>query len=161
MEGVSQEEKKKIYGDSVQTRMADLQKRGRATAPVVKTEIWKNMVTSFGSGFAPEKSPLLLVDIMKQRDPTANWVVTAPLTQFYREGMKRNELLGGGISALVVPKGSEKGYSMISFQNVTSLNVLGDATSEVIKLRNQFSSSMDIVREEVFRATEYTKRPAK
>ncbi|GAB3896783.1 hypothetical protein GCM10028825_43230 [Spirosoma agri] len=161
MKGASPEAMKKIYGDSVQTRMTSLQNRDRATAPVVKMEIWKTMIASFGSGFAPEKSPLLLVDFMKPRDSSNKWMVFPPLMQFYREGMKRNELLGGGLSGLVVPNGSEKGYSMLSFQNVTSLNVIDDATSEVVKLRNQFNSSLDIVREEVLRAMEYTKRPAK
>ena len=32
----------KLYGDSVQTRMASLQKRDQQTAPVVKFEIWEN-----------------------------------------------------------------------------------------------------------------------
>ncbi len=161
MKGASPAAMAKIYGDSVQTRMASLQKRDKATAPVVKMEIWETMVASFGPSFDPSKSPLLVVDFMRSRDATPGWKVMAPLSHSYSEGIKRNEIVGGGLSGLVVPVGSEKGYGLISFQNVTNLNVLGNPTSEVRQLRNQLAQSYDIVREEVLRATEFTVRPKK
>ncbi|WP_232541134.1 hypothetical protein [Spirosoma endbachense] len=153
----------KIYGDSVQTRMANLQKRDRATAPVVKMEVWETVDASFGAGFSPDKSPVVVVDFMKLRDPTADWsTLVTPIKQLNAVRVRQNETTGAGVSTLIVPKGSEKGYNLIAFQTMANTNVLANpASSETTKLQSQINRAFDVVRQEVFRFTEYTKRPGK
>lgn len=162
MKGASAEAMAKLYGDDVKNRMADLQKRDRATAPVVKMEIWETMDGVFASSFSPEKSPLVVVDFMKLRDPASDWTtLLAPLKQLNASRLKQEGVIGAGLSSLVVPKGSEKGYSLIAFQNVTSQNILANPGAETTRLQTQLNRSFDVVRQELFRFTEFTTRPKK
>lgn len=164
IKGASAAAMTKLYGDSVSTRMADLQKRDRATAPVVKMEILETVEAAFGAGFSPDKTPLVVVNFLNLRDPAADGAALSTVVkQLNAEQLRRNEVVGAGLAALIVPKGSEKGYSLLSFQNVTSLTSLSSAaiSPETAKLKTQVNRVVDVVRQEVFRFTEYTTRPKK
>ncbi|MBC3788526.1 hypothetical protein [Spirosoma utsteinense] len=155
----------KVYGDSVQIRMADLQKRDRATAPVVKMEIWETVDAVFSPDFAPDKTPLVVLDYIRLRDPAADWFsLVGPLKRIAAARVKENAIGGWDMSRLVVPNGSEKGYGMAIVQTVANLNVLAGpattgASAEGDKVRSQATRTFDVVRQEVFRLTEYTARP--
>ena len=155
----------KVYGDSVQIRMADLQKRDRATAPVVKMEIWETVDAVFNPDFAPDKTPLVVLDYIQLRDPAADWSgLVGPLKRIAAARVKENVLGGWDMSRLVVPNGSEKGYGMAIVQAVANLSALASpdpagAAADVAKTRSQATRTFNVVREEVFRLTEYTSRP--
>lgn len=154
----------RVYGDSVQIRMADLQKRDRATAPVVKMEIWETVDAVFNPDFAPDKTPLVVLDYIRLRDPVTDWAsLVAPLKGQAADRVKANTIGGWDMSRLVVPNGSEKGYSLALVQTVANLNVLAgpDAAGTSAansKLDSQRAKTFDVVRQEVFRLTEYTTR---
>jgi hypothetical protein len=161
IKGASPAAMTKIYGDSVQTRMASLQKRDRQTAPVVKIEIWENLDTQFGPAFGPGKTGTVVVDFMRLRDPNADWPKTL-------EGMKRaaatqvgQNLLGGwGFSALVLPNGSEKGYGFAVARPMTGTKVMASlADPKGTDTQKQITRTFDVVRQEVFRFEQYTVRP--
>ncbi|WP_155296197.1 hypothetical protein [Spirosoma rigui] len=155
----------KVYGDSVQSRMADLQKRDRATAPVVKMEIWETVDAVFNPDFAPDKTPLVVLDYIRLRDPAADWSgLVAPLKRVAATRVRDNVIGGWDMSRLVVPNGSEKGYGMAMVQTVANLSAVASpdpagASTEGAKVRGQATRTFDVVRQEVFRLTEYTSRP--
>jgi hypothetical protein len=155
----------KVYGDSVQIRMADLQKRDRATAPVVKMEIWETVDAVFNPDFAPDKTPLVVLDYIRLRDPAADWSSqVALLKRMAAARIKENAIGGWDMSRLVVPNGSEKGYGMAIVQTVANLSAVASpdpagASAEAAKIRSQATRTFDVVRQEVFRLTEYTSRP--
>ncbi len=157
----------KLYGDSVQTRMASLQKRDRATAPVVKMEIWETVDAAFGTAFAPDKTPLVVLDFIQLRDPAASWsTLIEPMKRRANERLKQNAIAGWDFSKLVVPNGSEKGYSLANVQLLASMNAIatpdgaGLSPTDMTKFNSQFVRTFDVVRQEVFRIMEYTVRPA-
>lgn len=164
IKGASPAAMAKIYGDSVKTRMADLQKRDRATAPVVKMEIWETVDAVFNPGFTPAKTPLVAIDFMRLRDPASDWSsLIAPMKRQATERLQNNSIAGWDLSALVVPNGSEKGYSLIAAQSMANMDALANrnltavsASSEAGKLRAQQARTFDVVREEVFRIMEFT-----
>ncbi|RIV27021.1 hypothetical protein DYU11_01500 [Fibrisoma montanum] len=165
LKGASPVAMARLYGDSVKTRMADLQKRDRAAAPVVKMEIWETVDAVFNADFAPDKTPLVVLDLMRLRDPGANWSgLVAPMKRLVQERMKESALNGWNFSRLVVPNGSEKGYGLLVARSVAGLNVLSSAgttglTAETAKIQDQLTRTFDVVRQEVFRITEYTSLP--
>ncbi|MDB5242841.1 MAG: hypothetical protein JWP57_3466 [Spirosoma sp.] len=165
MKGASPAAMAKMYGDSVKTRMADLQKRDRATAPVVKMEIWETVDAVFSPDFAPDKTPMVVLDYVKLRDPAADWTsLISPLKQQAASRLKGSTIGGWDLSRLVVPNGSEKGYSMVIAQTVANMGAIASPdpagpTAETIKLRAQSVRTFDVVRQDVFRLTEYTTRP--
>ncbi|GAA4401147.1 hypothetical protein GCM10023187_15000 [Nibrella viscosa] len=170
LKGASPAARAKIYGDSVQARLADLQKRDRATAPVVKMEIWETVDAVFVPGFTPEKSPIVVLDLIRLRDPAADWAsLVSPTKRLAADRVKSSQLGGWSLSALKVPNGSEKGYSLAVIHCAATMNAalspdLAGSTMpapEAAKLRTQQLRTFDVVRQEVFRLTEYTiyKRP--
>ena len=171
MKGASPEAMKRLYGDSVQTKMADLQKRDRMTAPVVKIDIWEISDGTFAPKFAPDGTQLMVVERMKRRNPGADYTsALRQIKQLSEQRIKRNTLLGWDFSSLVVPNGSEKGYEFSTAQYVTSLSaiadpVLADSPTPVIsaqaykQLRSQTDQVFDVVRQEVYRFMEYTTKP--
>lgn len=148
----------KLYGDSVQIRMANLQKRDRQTAPVVKFEIWENIETLFGPAFRPEKGQTVVVDFLKIRSFGANWFASVvPLKQAAAAQVARNQLRGWAFSGLVVPKGSEKPYDFATARPVIDLKLLGNLTDpERIKNQADLNRNFETVRQEVFRFEEFT-----
>ncbi|GAB3493470.1 hypothetical protein GCM10027341_08800 [Spirosoma knui] len=166
IKGASPAGMSKIYGDSVKTRMADLQKRDRATAPVVKMEIWETVDAVFSPGFTPAKTPLVAIDFMRLRDPAADWTsLVAPMKRQAGERVQNNTIAGWDLSQLVVPNGSEKGYSLIAAQSMATMEALANrgaaaANPEQTKLRTQQSRTFEVVRQEVFRIMEFTAKPS-
>ena len=162
IKGASPAAMTKLYGDSVQTRMASLQKRDRQTAPVVKFEVWENADALFGPAFRPDKFSTVVVDFLRLRDPQANWRgVVDPMKRAGAGQVEQNRLGGWGFSALVVPNGSEKGYSFAVARPVANLNVLaGVADQKPTDVQNQMTRTFEVVRQEVFRFQEFTTRPA-
>lgn len=152
----------KLYGDSVQTRMADLQKRDRQTAPVVKFEVWENADALFGPAFRSDKYSTVVVDFMRLRDPLADWrTVVGPMKRAGAGQVEQNRLGGWGFSALVVPNGSEKGYQFAVARPVANLNVLAGITDQKpTDAQNPAARTFEVVRQEVFRFQEFTTRPA-
>ena len=71
--GASPEGMARIYGDSVQAKMADLQKRDRNTAPVVKIEIWEITDGTFAPNFAPDNTQFMVVERIRRRNPGAEY----------------------------------------------------------------------------------------
>lgn len=165
IKGASPTAMAKLYGDSIKTRMADLQKRDRATAPVAKMEIWETVDAAFGPGFAPDKTPLVILDFIKLRDPSADWTsFVAPLKRQASDRLKQNALAGWDFSKLVIPNGSEKGYSLVTVQLMAGLNGIAEVggrapSPETTKLNSQLVRTFDTVRQEVFRVMEFTVRP--
>ena len=165
MKGASPAAMTKMYGDSVKTRMADLQKRDRATAPVVKMEIWETVDALFSPDFAPDKTPTVVLDYVKLRDPSADWVSLVGLLKQQAAGrLKGGTISGWDLSRLVVPNGSEKGYGLAIVQTVANLSAIASPdpagpSAETTKLRAQSVRTFDVVRQDVFRLTEYTTRP--
>lgn len=151
----------KIYGDSVQIRMADLNRRDRMTAPVVKIEIWENLDALFGPEFGPGKTQTVIVDFMKLRDPLADWSGTlASLKQSGATQIGQNKLGGWSFSALMVPNGTEKGYGFAMTRPVPALSVLADpADPKLAAAQKQLNRTFEVVRQEVFRFEQYTVRP--
>lgn len=168
MKGASPEAMKRIYGDSVQARMADLQKRDRMTAPVVKIEIWEITDGTYAPDFAPDGSQLMVVERIRRRNPGADYDgLVNQIKRLSEARIKRNNLLGWEFSSLVVPNGSEKGYEFSMAQFVTNLGaianpVLSDTPNPVMpapaykQLRSQVAQTFDVVRQEVYRFMEYT-----
>ena len=164
IKGASPTAMTKLYGDSVKTRMADLQKRDRATAPVVKMEIWETVDAAFATTFSPEKTPVVVLDFIKLRDPSAGWMdLAGPMKRMADDRLKRNDIGGWDFSRLVVPKGSEKGYSLATIQVVAGLNSLGTdgnpASPALTKLNSQLTHTFEVVRQEVFRLMAFTIKP--
>ncbi len=149
----------KLYGDSTQSRMASLNARDRATAPVVKMEVWESPGTSaFSPDFSPATTPVVVLDYMKPYDPKAGWVVMPPMKALAEARMKDNSLSGWVLSRLILPKGSEKGYSMLVAQvGINAPNMVNPA--EATATGNPLTGSYDTVRQEVFRILEFTNRP--
>lgn len=172
IKGASPEAMARIYGDSVQIKMADLQKRDRQTAPVVKIEIWEITDGTFAPKFAPDGTQFMIVDRIRRRNPGADYEgVVSQLKKLSTERIKRGNLLGWDFSSLVIPNGSEKGYEFSIANYVTSLGavgnpVLADSPTPVMpaqaykQLRNQTAQLFDFTRQEVYRFMEYTTRPA-
>ena len=164
IKGASPAAMAKIYGDSVQTRMANLQKRDRQTAPVVKVEIWENADALFGTEFSPGKTATVVVDFLKLRDPQADWLtLIEPLKRAWAGQVKQEEqrkLGGWSFSALVVPNGSEKGYGFAVARPVVNLSVLADTNDPKLSgWSKQLTRSFEVVRQEVFRFEQFTIRP--
>ena len=171
IKGASPEAMTRMYGDSVQAKMADLQKRDRATAPVVKIEIWEITDGTFAPKFAPDGTQLMVIDRIRRRNPGAEYMgIVSQIKKLSEERIKRNNLLGWDFSTLVVPNGSEKGYEFSMAQYVTSLGalanpVLADTPNPVMsaqaykQLRSQTDQAFDVVRQEVYRFMEYTTKP--
>jgi len=163
IKGASPAARSRIYGDSVQFKMADLQRRDRLTAPVVKMEIWENSEALLGAGFDPAKTPMLVVNFIKPRDPVAD--PTAVLTLLKRQGAERiqaGQLAEWGFSTLKVPNGSEKGYQYAQTQCAASMAALvdnGPLSPEAVKVRTQQLKAFDVVRQDVFRIQEFTVHP--
>lgn len=148
----------KLYGDSVQTRMADLNKRDRQTAPVVKIEIWENQAALFGTDFGPGKTQTVVVDFMKLRDPQADWSSAVALLKHDATAQIAQKRLGAwSFSALIVPNGSEKGYGFALARPVSNLNLLPQLADPT--LTRQVAKTFDVVRQEVFRFEQFTTRP--
>ncbi|GAB3558662.1 hypothetical protein GCM10027577_50040 [Spirosoma fluminis] len=165
IKGASPAGMSRVYGDSVKTRMADLQKRDRATAPVVKMEIWETVDAVFSPGFTPAKTPLVAIDFMRLRDPAADWTsLVAPMKRQAGERVQNNTIAGWDLSTLVVPNGSEKGYSLIAAQSMATMDALANRSTapnpEQIKLHTQQSRTFEVVRQEVFRIMEFTTKPS-
>lgn len=154
IKGASPEAMKRIYGDSVQTKIADLQKRDRATAPVVKIEIWEITDETVAANFAPDGSQLMVVERMRRRQPGADYEkAVGQLKSLNAERIKQNNLLGWDFSTLIIPNGSEKGYEFSTEQYVKTL---GDIANVDRQLRQQTNQTFDVVRQEVYRFMEYT-----
>ncbi|SFE79110.1 hypothetical protein [Spirosoma endophyticum] len=158
IKGASPEAMARMYGDSVKTKMADLGRRDRATAPVVKIEIWENTDASFDPKFAPDGTQLMVVDRLQRRNPLAT-VDLSPLKRLSDERIKKNTLLGWDFSALAVPNGSEKGYEFTSTQYVANMSALADPAYK--QFRSQISQTFDVVRQEIYRFQEFTVKPGK
>ena len=161
MGGASPAAMSKIYGDSVQIRMADLNRRDRMTAPVVKIEIWENLDALFGPEFGPGKTQTVVVDFMKLRDPQADWSGTlASLKQAGMAQIDQKRLGGWSFSALMVPNGTEKGYGFAMARPMTGVNVLSQAADpKLAATQKQLTRTFEVVRQEVFRFEQYTVRP--
>ncbi len=165
MKGASPAAMTKLYGDSVKTRMADLQKRDRLTAPVVKVEIWEvtDMAPSEPVDFA--KTPLLVLNMMRRRNPATDFTdLVGQLKRQAGERVAKQELGGWVFSQLRVPNGSEKGYELAIGQHMASLNTLvnpgGDPLSSAAQsLGRQANTLFEVVRQEVFRYQEFTTKP--
>ncbi|NID09671.1 hypothetical protein [Fibrivirga algicola] len=151
----------KIYGDSVQVRMADLNRRDRLTAPVVKIEIWENTDALFGVDFGPGKANTVVVEFLKLRDPLADWSSTVAAVKQARATQIGDKKLGAwSFSTLMVPNGTEKGYGFAMTRPVSNLNVLADpADPKLTPAQKQFTRTFEVVRQEVFRFEQYTVRP--
>ncbi|GAB2536187.1 hypothetical protein [Spirosoma aerophilum] len=172
IKGASPEAMARIYGDSVQIKMADLQKRDRQTAPVVKIEIWEITDGTFAPKFAPDGTQFMIIERIKRRNPGADYDgVVGQLKKLSEERIKRGNLLGWDFSSLVIPNGSEKGYEFSIAQYVTSLGavanpVLADTPTPIMsapaykQLRSQTAQLFDVTRQEVYRFMEYTTKPA-
>ncbi|GAB3767582.1 hypothetical protein GCM10028818_00660 [Spirosoma horti] len=172
IKGASPEAMARIYGDSVQAKMADLQRRDRATAPVVKIEIWEINDGTFAPKFAPDGTQFMVVDRIRRRNPGADYDgLVGQLKKLSEERIKRGNLLGWDFSSLVIPNGSEKGYEFSVAHYVTSLGAIGNpvmadtptpilSTQAYKQLRNQTAQVFDVTRQEVYRFMEYTTRPA-
>ncbi|GAB4018242.1 hypothetical protein GCM10028808_52170 [Spirosoma migulaei] len=172
IKGASPEAMARIYGDSVQQKMADLQRRDRNTAPVVKIEIWEINDGTYAPKFAPDGTQLMVIDRIRRRNPGADYEGTVgQLKRLSEERIKRNNLLGWDFSSLIIPNGSEKGYEFSIAQYVSNLGavanpVLADTPNPVMpapaykQLRNQTAQVFDFVRQEVYRFMEYTTKPA-
>lgn len=152
----------KLYGDSVQVRMADLNRRDRLTAPVVKIEIWENTDALFGPDFDPGKTNTVIIDFMKLRDPLADWSGTLAATKQATAAQIGQKKLGGwSFSTLMVPNGTEKGYGFALARPVSNLNVLAEAAdSKLAATQKQLTRTFEVVRQEVFRFEQYTVRPS-
>lgn len=159
--GASSAAMTKIYGDSVQTRMASLQKRDRQTAPVVKFEVWENLDMQLGSTFVPGKTPLVVVDFMKLRDAQTDWPKAMNgLKTLGAAQVASGQLAGWGFSALIVPNGSEKGYNFAMYRPVGNLNALaGVADAKNLDEHKLRAKTFETVRQEVFRFEVFTLRP--
>ena len=159
--GASPDAMARLYGDSVQTRMASLQKRDRQTAPVVKVEIWENIETIFGPAFRPEKGMTVVVEFLKLRDASADWpAAVEPLKQTGAGRVQRNQLRGWSFSALIVPRGSEKNYGFALARPVIDLKILANTTDpEQLERQRQLARTFETTRQEVFRFEEFTTRP--
>lgn len=172
IKGASPEAMARIYGDSVQQKMADLQRRDRNTAPVVKIEIWEINDGTYAPKFAPDGTQLMVIDRIRRRNPGADYEGTVnQLKRLSEERIKRNTLLGWDFSSLIIPNGSEKGYEFSIAHYVTNLGavanpVLADTPNPVMsapayrQLRSQTAQVFDFVRQEVYRFMEYTTKPA-
>lgn len=168
IKGASPEAMTRIYGDSVQAKIGDLQKRDHATAPVVKIEIWEITDGTFAPKFAPDGTQLMVIDRIRRRNPGADYAgIVSQIKKLSEERIKRNNLLGWDFSTLVVPNGSEKGYEFSMAQYLTNLSVLADpvladtpnpvmAAQAYKQLRSQTDQVFDVVRQEVYRFMEYT-----
>jgi hypothetical protein len=171
IKGASPEALARIYGDSVQAKMADLQRRDKATAPVVKIEIWEITDGTFAPKFAPDGTQFMVVDRIRRRTPGADYDgLVGQLKKLSEERIKRGNLLGWDFSALVIPNGSEKGYEFSVAHYVTSLGAIGnpvlaDTPTPILsaqaykQLRSQTAQVFDITRQEVYRFMEYTTKP--
>lgn len=161
IKGASPAAMTKIYGDSVQTRMASLQKRDRQTAPVVKMEIWENLETQFGPAFGPGKTGTVVVDFMRLRDPNADWPRTVnQMKQAAATQVGQNLLGAWSFSALVLPNGSEKGYGFAVARPMTGTKVMaGLADPKLADTQKQINRTFEVVRQEVFRFEQFTTRP--
>lgn len=171
LKGASPQAMARIYGDSVQAKMADLQRRDRNTAPVVKMEIWEITDDAHAPQFAPDGSQFMVVERIKRRTPWAEYApAVSQLKKISEERIKRSNLLAWDFSRLVVPNGSEKGYEFSTAQFVKSLSDLADPNladtpSPVLKpteykqLSTQVNQTFDVVRQEVYRFMEYTTKP--
>lgn len=158
MGGASPAAMAKLYGDSVQTRMADLNKRDRQTAPVVKIEIWENQDALFGPEFAPGTTQTVVVDFMKLRDPQSDWGPAVKLLKSDATAQIAGKRLGAwSFSALMVPNGSEKGYGFAVVRPVANLKLLPQLANPA--LTRQVAKTFDVVRQEVFRFEQFTTRP--
>ncbi|MVM30047.1 hypothetical protein GO755_08385 [Spirosoma sp. HMF4905] len=172
IKGASPEAMARMYGDSVQQKMADLQRRDRNTAPVVKIEIWEITDGTFAPKFAPDGTQLMVIDRIRRRNPGADYDgVVSQLKRLSEERIKRGNLLGWDFSSLVVPNGSEKGYEFSIASYVSSMDaianpILADTPTPVMaapaykQLRSQTAQMFDFVRQEVYRFMEYTTKPA-
>lgn len=161
IKGASPAAMTKLYGDSVQTRMADLQKRDRQTAPVVKFEIWENTDALLTPAFKAEKGLAVVVDFLRLRDSQADWLTAEAAMKRIRAGqVEQNQLKGWIFSALVVPNGSEKGYGFAIARPVANLNVLaGVSDPKQAQSQRELARTFEVVRQEVFRFEEFTVRP--
>ncbi|MBO0938521.1 hypothetical protein J2I47_18360 [Fibrella sp. HMF5335] len=154
----------KLYGDSVQTRMDNLNKRDRATAPVVKMEVWENPdAYTFSPDFTPSATPVVVLNYMKPYDPKAAWAdLLDPMKTWATSRLKDNSLSGWAFSRLILPNGSEKGYSLLIAQVGTTATSIANPlviNTESIKAYTQSRQTFDVVRQEVFRIMEFTTRP--
>lgn len=166
--GASPEAMARIYGDSVPAKMADLQKRDRMTAPVVKIEIWEITDGTFAPNFAPDNTQMMVVERMKRRTPGADYEgLVGQIKKLAEQRVAQNNLTGWDFSSLVVPNGSEKGYEFSTAQYVTNLGAIADpvlassakpimAAPAYKQLRKQMDQTFDVVRQEVYRFMEYT-----
>ncbi|GAB4024098.1 hypothetical protein [Spirosoma koreense] len=147
----------RLYGDSVKIKMADLQRRDRATAPVVRMEIWENTDATFSPAFAPDGSQLMVIDRLRRLKPgTAYAGPASQLQRLSEERIKKGTLLGWDLSALVIPNGSEKGFDLSSTQYVSAMSAVADPAYQ--QFRAQLLQTFEIVRQDVFRFQEYTTR---
>ena len=149
----------KLYGDSVQTRMADLNRRDRLTAPVVKIEIWENLDARYGPDFGPGKTQTVVVDFLKLRDPLADW--SGALAASRQTGMARieqKEAGGWSFSILKVPAGSEKGYGFALTRPVASLSAVLETPASETAAQKQVARLFEVVRQEVYRFEQFTTR---
>ncbi len=171
IKGASPEAMTRMYGDSVQAKIADLQKRDRATAPVVKIEIWEITDGTFAPKFAPDGTQFMVIERIKRRNPGADYEgLVGQLKRLSEDRIKRGNLLGWDFSSLVIPNGSEKGYEFSIAQYVTNLGaianpILADTPTPIMpapayrQLRSQTAQMFDVVRQEVYRFQEYTTKP--
>lgn len=161
MKGASPAAMAKIYGDSVQARVASLQKRDRATAPVIRMEIWETVDAVFSPDFSPAKTPMIVFDFIRLRDPAADWKpLVSTLKKIQADRVQKSVITGWDFSALVVPKGGEKGYSLVMAQAVPALTVLSESGQGLPDaVRTQVNRTFEVVRQDVFRVMEFTTRP--
>ena len=162
MKGASPEAMKRIYGDSVSAKMADLQKRDRATAPVVKIEIWEITDGTFAPDFAPGGSQLMVIDRMRRRIPGSDYAtLVGQVKKVSEDRIKQNNLLGWDFSRLVIPNGSEKGYEFAMAYYVKNLSEMAGSGTSDKQPGSQMEKTFDVVRQEVYRFMEYTTKGSK
>ena len=158
IKGASPEAMTRIYGDSVQAKMADLQKRDRMTAPVVKIEIWEINDGTYAPNFAPDGTQFMVIERIRRRNPGADYDnAVTQIKRLSEERIKKNNLLGWDFSTLIIPNGSEKGYEFSTAQFVSNLGAIADPAAK--QSRNQTAQTFDVVRQEVYRFQEYTTKP--
>ncbi|QJW89434.1 hypothetical protein HNV11_08570 [Spirosoma taeanense] len=168
LKGASPAALTRIYGDSAKARMADLQKRDRTVAPVVKIEIWETLDAAYAPGFAPGQTPLMVVDRIRRKDPVTDTEnLVSQMKRLSEERIKRNTLAGWDFSALIIPNGSEKGFDRSVAYYVGNLSAIANPglmeaagaimTPQAYKqFRNQIAQTFDVVRQEVYRFMEFT-----
>ena len=150
MKGASPAAMAKLYGDSVQVRMAGLQRRDKLTAPVIKVEWFENTDALVGAKFNPAKTKLITVDFLKLDE--ANGDQASALTATKKAAilrLNRGNYSGWAFSTLM-PGTAKASYSHAVAHASANLKRAND---QIIK------SPFTVVRHDTFRFGQFTVRP--